>query len=193
METGLGAEKLHDLKEQLKRRHIVSFFTTPDDLRARILHDIPDLLKEIGAEVSDKLDLPESASDTHVLRQFKKLPKMFFGRQVTIEFLNDGDFRSAFAEECAALGLEMGASVSLYAMLGAGEGFRIFGERDVAITLCQLPNNLRVRAIAVTAFGVYQRVDWTDEGPVVTPELETGLIVKEILDTQPVGSTPASP
>jgi len=32
-----------------------TLFTTPEDLRARILHDVPELLKEIGAEVSGDL------------------------------------------------------------------------------------------------------------------------------------------
>src|ERR1700722_14033714 len=32
VETGPGAEKLKGLKEQLKKRHTVSFFTTPEDL-----------------------------------------------------------------------------------------------------------------------------------------------------------------
>ena len=41
VETGSGAEKLQGLKEQLKKRHTVSFFTTPEDLQAHIMHDVP--------------------------------------------------------------------------------------------------------------------------------------------------------
>lgn len=185
IETGPGAEKLREFKEQLKKRHVVSFFTTPEDLRARILHDGPELLKEIGAEISGHIALPEAPSDTEVLQQFELLPKMFAGMQVTIEFVSDSDFRSAYAEECAALGLEMGACVFAYVTLSTGSRVRIFGERDVALALCTLPKNARVHARAVTAFGVYKRVDWTDDGPVTAPEVETGLIVKEILRTEP--------
>lgn len=36
VETGVGAEKLQILKEQLKKRHIVSFFTTPEDLQSEL-------------------------------------------------------------------------------------------------------------------------------------------------------------
>jgi hypothetical protein len=123
VETGAGAEKLRALKEQLKKRHVVSFFTTPEDLRARILHDVPELLKEMGAEISGDLELPEAPSDAEVLQQFVKLPKLFAGKQVTVEFINNGDFRSAFAEECAALGLEIGASVVTRAQLSTGINF----------------------------------------------------------------------
>jgi hypothetical protein len=164
---------------------VVSFFTTPEDLRARILHDVPALLKEIGAEISGHLALPEAPGNAEVLQQFELLPKMFAGMQVTIEFVNDGDFRSAYAEECVALGLETGACVCAFVTLSAGSRFRIFGERDVALALCRLPKNGKVHARAVTAFGAYTRVDWTDDGPVTTPEVETGLIVKEIIRMEP--------
>jgi hypothetical protein len=185
VETGAGAEKLRTLKEQMKKRHVTSFFTTPEDIRARILHDMPELLKEIGAEVSGDLALSEAPSDPEILRQFELLPKMFAGRQVAIEFINDGDFRSAYAEECRALGLEVGASVFAVVTLGTGSRLRIFGERDMALALCTLPKNARVYTMAITAFGAYNRVDWTDDGPMITPEVETGLIVKEIVRIEP--------
>jgi hypothetical protein len=60
-----------------------------------------------------------------------------------------------------------------------------FGELDVALALCKLPKKVRVHVRAVTALGVYKRVDWTDDGPVLTPEVETGLIIKEIMQTEP--------
>jgi hypothetical protein len=140
---------------------------------------VPALLKEIGAEISDELALPEAPGDTEVLQQFERLPKVFAGMPVTIEFVNDGEFRSAYAEECAALGLEAGACVFAYVTLITGSRFRIFGEHDMALALCMLPKNARAQVRAVTAFGAYTRVDWTDDGPVTTPEVETGLIVKE--------------
>jgi hypothetical protein len=71
------------------------------------------------------------------------------------------------------------------ATLSTGEHFSIFGERDVALALCKLPKKVRVRVRAVTAFGVYKRVDWTDDGPVLTPEIETGLIIKAVMQTEP--------
>jgi hypothetical protein len=146
---------------------------------------MPELLKEIGAEVSGDLALSEATSDPEILRQFELLPKMFAERQVAIEFINDGDFRSAYAEECRALGLEVGASVFAVVTLGTGSRLRIFGERDMALALCTLPKNARVYTMAITAFGAYNRVDWTDDGPMITPEVETGLIVKEIVRIEP--------
>jgi hypothetical protein len=70
VEFGPGADKLRSLKETLKRQHTVSFFTTPKSLRAGILHDVPELLKSIGAEVGHELDLEAAKSDaeTYVRR-----------------------------------------------------------------------------------------------------------------------------
>jgi hypothetical protein len=116
---------------------------------------------------------------------------MFAGTPVTIEFGNDGDFRSAYAEACAALGLETGACVSAYVTLSTGSRFHIFGERAIALALCTLPKNASVQAWAITAFGAYKRVDWTDDGPMTTPEVETGLIIKEILHTETKAARPA--
>src|SRR4051812_26633291 len=107
----------------------------------------------------DHLAPPEAPGGAEVRQQFELLPKMVAGVQVTIAFGNDGDFRSAHVEECAALGLETGACVFAFVTFRTGRRVRIFGERDVAPALCMLPKNGRVHARAVTAFGAYKRGD----------------------------------
>ncbi len=186
VETGPGSGKLQQLKDELKRRHVVSFFTTPEDLRARILHDLPQLLKDIGADISGDIESLEATSDSEVLRQFAVLPKMFSGRTVVIEFVTHDAFRTAFPEECKALGLESGATVVASANSSTGTHLRVFGERDTALALCRLAKDTRVQARAVTAFGVYTRVDWGEHGPISTPDTESGLVIKEILRVEPV-------
>ena len=64
VETGPGAEKLEALKELLKKRHTVSFFTTPEDLQARIMHDVPAQLSKMGVEVETKA----AYADTTIVR-----------------------------------------------------------------------------------------------------------------------------
>ena len=51
VETGPGAETLQALKDLLKKRHTVSFFTTPEDLQARIMHDVPAQLSQMGVKI----------------------------------------------------------------------------------------------------------------------------------------------
>ncbi len=51
VETGPGAEALRFLKGQLAKRHVVSRFTSPEDLARRVLHDVPEALRNIGANL----------------------------------------------------------------------------------------------------------------------------------------------
>lgn len=51
VETGAGSEKLQALKELLKKRHTVSFFTTPEDLQTRIMYDVPTQLSQMGGRL----------------------------------------------------------------------------------------------------------------------------------------------
>jgi hypothetical protein len=58
-------------------------------LRAGILHDVPELLKSIGAEVGDELDLGTAQNDLEALQQFKMLPRMFSGQQSSFNSLHE--------------------------------------------------------------------------------------------------------
>ena len=51
-DTGEKAERLKGLKDELKKKHTVSFFTTSEDLAKRITQDLPPLLKDIGVTVA---------------------------------------------------------------------------------------------------------------------------------------------
>ena len=184
VETGPGAEKLQELKEQIKKRHTVSFFTTPEDLQARIMHDVPAQLGQMGVEVTDGLARAEEIGEREVLKKFEILPKLFSGRQITIEF-SIGNLRSAFTEECVALHLEPGATVASHVTIDSGQKFYVFGERDIAIALNTLPKNSTVRAIANTAFGTHVGVQWTDDGPIPETNSETGLVITQILSAEP--------
>ena len=183
VETGIGAEKLEALKDQLKKRHTVSFFTTPEDLHARIMHDVPTQLESMGVEVASGLVKAEEVSDRDVLRDFELLPKLFSGRQIAFEFKLQ-KVRAAFAEDCTALRLEHGATVTSSATLSSGQSFSVYGEREIALALLKLDKSLTVRARANTAFGICTQALWTDDGPISETRTETGLIITEILDAE---------
>jgi hypothetical protein len=145
VETGPGAEKLQALKELLKKRHTVSFFTTSEDLQARIMHDVPAQLAQMGVEVeADALEKVEETSDRDILTKFQMLPKLYSGRQVTIEFVL-GNIRAAFDEDCAALRLEHGATVSTTARIDGTTALSVHGERDIALALAALTPGSRVK------------------------------------------------
>lgn len=182
VETGPGAEKLQSLKEQLKKRHTVSFFTTPEDLQTRIMHDVPSQLGQMGVAITAKLAEAEEIGDREVLRKFEFLPKLFSGRQVTVEF-QMSNVRSAYTEDCAALHLEHGASVACHVIIDSGQTFYVYGEREIALALLSLPKGSTVKARANTAFGTCIQVQWGDDGPIPETRAETGLIITQILDS----------
>jgi hypothetical protein len=185
VETGPNAEKLEALKEQLKRRHVVSFFTTPEDLQARIMHDVPAQLAGMGVEVAAGLRPAEEASDAEVLKNFEILPKLYSGRQVTIQFSLANNVRAAFPEDCVALRLEHGASVASQVVIETGQTFYIYGERDIALSLLRLARGSTVRARANTTFGICKQIIFTEDEPLPDIRVETGLVITEIMDVEP--------
>src|SRR5205814_5814712 len=48
IEFGEGAEKLRLLKAELRQCHVVSLFTTPEDLAGKITRDLPALAERTG-------------------------------------------------------------------------------------------------------------------------------------------------
>jgi hypothetical protein len=184
VETGTGAEKLQSLKEHLKKRHVVSFFTTPEDLQARIMHDVPAHLERMGVEVTGELVKAEEASDFEVLKRFEILPKLFSGRQVTIEF-EIVNVRSAFSENCEALHLEHGATVASSVVIDSGQTFYVYGEREIALQLLSIPKGSTIKARANTAFGVAKQFLFADDEPFAERRSETGLVITQILGTEP--------
>lgn len=54
VDFGDSADKLRDLKAALRRRHVISQFTTPDCLAAKLAQDLPALAERIGQQVDRK-------------------------------------------------------------------------------------------------------------------------------------------
>jgi hypothetical protein len=147
------------------------------------MHDVPTQLESMGVEVASGLVKAEEVSDRDVLKNFELLPKLFSGRQITIEFQLQ-KVRAAFTEGCTALYLEHGATVTSSATLSSGQSSSVYGEREIALALLKLLENSTVKARANTAFGICTQALWTDDGPIPETRAETGLIITGILDTE---------
>jgi hypothetical protein len=140
-------------------------------------------LRSIGTDLPEEFNFPISLEDSEVLLDFSKLPKMFSGREVSVEFQSSANYGRTTPEACNALGLEIGATIQCYTKILSGDSFFIFAERDTAYQLLKIKPFCVIQARAVTAFGVYQRVEWTEEeGPISIPDTETGLIITKILN-----------
>jgi hypothetical protein len=104
--------------------------------------------------------------------------------QVTIEFVL-ANVRPAFDEDCAALRLEYGATITSLVRIDAGTSLNIHGERDIALALASLPKGSRVKAVANTAFGTYTQTAWGDDGPISETRGEKGLVITQLLSIEP--------
>ena len=138
VEIGSGAEKLRALKELIKKRHTVSFFTTPEDLQARIMHDVPAQLSQMGVDIEATALEKAEEGDREILQRFQTLPKLYAGRKVTIEFVL-ANIRPTFDEDCSALRLEYGATITTPARIDASTLLNVHGERDIALALTAMP------------------------------------------------------
>ena len=127
IEFGEGAEKLRLLKAQLRQRHVVSLFTTPEDLAGKITRDLPALAGRSGFEVRAgelakiiatllRIDwLPEERF-TFLKREIgetaSSIPSDAILREV-IEFLLSGDRQAAAFLVTRATPLDIRAAIDL--------------------------------------------------------------------------------
>jgi hypothetical protein len=59
VDTGDKAQRLQDLKKEIKKQYQVSFFTTPEDLAKRIAQDLPSVLESIGVRLASESVMQE--------------------------------------------------------------------------------------------------------------------------------------
>lgn len=181
VEKGKGAERLLKLKQELKRKHMVSFYTTEDDLASKILHDLPPVLEKIGTKVDGSLQSDDIEKSKKILKKFVVLPKRWRGKEVVIEFINEDGFGSTYAELADALNIAIGASVRDYLKINNEESWYIYGENEIAEQLLELPKDVRVKARAITVFGVMKDIHYAEDGSITKVESTNGLLIKEIL------------
>ena len=77
IDFGESGEKLQALKAYLRQRHVVSFFTTPEDLAVRISQDLPALAQRMGQDVSP----------SELARLVESLPRVKWLTDEVFEFL----------------------------------------------------------------------------------------------------------
>lgn len=167
-----------ELKSELKKRHVVSFFTTPDSLAAKVLVDVPRELAAIGVEVEGKITTEVDADIAAFLSRFRLLPKLHRGKEFILEFKVSGSFSASNGHECDALDLPLGASVDVSVKVPGDHHMRVYAQDDHALRLVALRKGAVVKVRVATAFRTYSDMSsgLEEEGA------HEGLVVREILD-----------
>jgi hypothetical protein len=122
VDTGAQAAKLAALKDELKARFTVSFFTTPDDLGRRISQDLPRTIERLRTR-------PRSAELERIIRQIPR-----------IDWLDDERFR--YLKEQAGPAAQR---ISADAILREVIEFLLSGDRQAASILIQRTSDLDFR------------------------------------------------
>jgi Domain of unknown function (DUF4062) len=149
VDTGASAAHLSDLKNNLKKHHVVSYFTTPDDLAKRIVLDVPSLAQRVGAEVRQselaeivtaipRIDWLSEERFAFLVRQMGPLAAEIPDRRIlreVLEFLLSGDRQAAVFLLCRTSHPNIRSAIDFAIQVGSVlratifRGMRILDER----------------------------------------------------------------
>ena len=123
------------------------------------------------------MELPGTGKDVDVLlRKFDLLPARHSGRVVEVEFIVERP-RSAYASECEALRLPLGATVSSHVRVEpGGEHFYVYVSDALAEEFVDLAKGTLIRVRAKTVYGVHEA-----RSPEDSDQECQGLLVQAIL------------
>lgn len=86
IDTGQNAEVLTSFKSLLKKKHLVSFFTSPENLSLKISQDLADVLSQIGVAGVERLrqSAVEGKDVPKIFKIFQMRPKKVLDQEVIV-------------------------------------------------------------------------------------------------------------
>ena len=183
VETGPNAERLQALKAELKKKYVVSFFTTPDDLAKRVTQDLPPLLKDIGVTVAQAP--PEKVSDDAktLLRQFQARPAKHAGKELLVDVELLEDFSGVDPDECASLRLPLGDAIERRVKSAALDDYaRVMATGEMADWLESVPAGTKARMKIRLMFGKTEQIEHGPDGPIESIRLTRGYRLIALID-----------
>jgi hypothetical protein len=183
VDTGEKAQMLRELKEELKKKYVVGFFTTPDDLAKRISQDLPPVLEGIGVHLEPEPPQVAQEDAKEILRRFRVRPAKYAGREITVSFKVTGGARPVGDSECVALRLPLGDAISRQVERSELLISRIIATKTIADWFEELPEETHVTVRIKLLSGVEDYVDWIEGAdPIVRSRLVSGYQIIEIIN-----------
>jgi len=183
VDTGENAIKLQELKNDLKKRFTVSFFTTPEHLSRMISLDLPEVLTTIGITISKEETVGTELDPAKLIAKFEVRPKKYAETEIIVEGkIRDGVSRVT-TEDASALNLTVGDAIKRTVDFPSiGKAIPIVAEGKLADWLEDAEVGKTQKFKLRFLFGTYTHVDWSEEGPVAIIESESGYKLMEIID-----------
>ena len=183
VDTGENAVKLEELKNDLKKRFTVSFFTTPEHLSRMISQDLPEVLTTIGISIAKEETFGTDLDPANLMAKFEVRPKKYADTEIIIEGkIRDGIAR-VMAEDANALNLTVGDAIRRAVDFPTiGKAIPIIAEGKMADWLEEAEAGKTHKFKLRFLFGTFTRVDWCDEGPIANLDSESGYKLIEIIE-----------
>ena len=112
VETGSSAELLRALKYELKKKYMVSFFTSPEDLAKKITQDLPSILQDSGVAVSAETLAPPTEEAKALMQKFAARPRKHAGKELIVEVEMGDGLAGLAVDECTSFGLRLGDTIT---------------------------------------------------------------------------------
>ena len=180
IDTGENAIKLQNLKNYLKKKYLVSFFTTTDDLARRISQDLPPILKNIGIEINNVNSQPNDTNN--VLYKFLLRPKKYSGYEVTVEGSIISKPETPDHDVLKGFRMSLGDTIKRsFSIADFKEPFQLYAEDKMADTLESFSDNEQVKVLVKLMFGIEVFSVTTDEGKLKREIPRTGFKLLKII------------
>jgi hypothetical protein len=180
VDTGEKAEKLRDLKDELKKKYVVGFFTTPDDLAKRVSQDLPPVLEGIGVHLEPEPPLVTQGDADEILRRFWARPAKYAGREITVSFKVTGEVRPVGERECLALKLPIGDAITRKVEHAERRISNIIATKEIADWFEELPKETDFTVRIKLLSGTDSYIEWSEGEADWTTRLVRGYQITEI-------------
>lgn len=189
VDTGIRAKKLSDFKELLKRRHTISFFTTPEDLGRKLAHDLVQTLSSLEQIKVLPDHHKDKSSFAETYEKFLLRPAKYNGSEGELYFKIDSGLTGSALKEniLKGFGLEIGNSISNYAYvlnddkltMPVDRRISLYADKESADWLEQVHVGDVIRARVKLSFCSFKEVVHYDGGTILRDSSYLGIIIIE--------------
>lgn len=187
------AEKLEAFKTELKKRHTVSFFKSPEDLGNKLSNDVINVLsslEEISIDSENAVNIQED-NFVDVINKFLKRPAKYQGFEgiLTMRVLSEpcGGIKNRLL---SAFGLELGNTLYIYTSIldknkdENEKNFYVYADGKCADWLEKVSKGCIIKVKVKTVYGVVKEFYSHDSGKILRDVTNIGLVITEGISIQ---------
>ncbi len=176
------AKNLKELKNLLKKKHVVSFFTNPESLARQISQDLPSVLKEIGAEVMEE-EQQEEIDLAELIRRFSDRPKKYANQEIIAKVKFTHRPMNAWDDTVNCFNLELGDTLRAhgeFSGLGKNLDGQFYACGEMADWLENIKPDKEYTLQLRMIFGTSFEVEYADDASKAIETAEHGYLILSV-------------